>query len=229
MSNLENIVNSSNNNGKHENWLARKLNNPNKGLVGKILDYASGLAATTAAYSFIGTPALVSAAISTAADFIGNYMAKKKTPSAKTRDTLWLSAIWSPVVTAAFKWMDLTIDSSTLYGKVKRGLTQILGLPLAITPISFTSDYLVRHKTLNVKKAYERQVKPFWLARFKDMLTYGSIPKMITAFTIKDTYLKMYADQTINLAVGSTIGQKHIQKLDPYKMGYNTSYAPGYA
>jgi len=178
----------------------------------------------------IGTPAIVSAAISTGADFIGNIKERKKPPSAKTRDTLFQSALWSPLYTQLFKWMDMGIDTSSLYGKVKRGLAQLVGIPVAMTPFSFTTDYLIRHKTLNVNEAYERQVKPYWLPRFRENLLYGGIPKLFTAFTFTDTYSKMYADMAINLAVGSTVGQKHIKALDPYSMGYsNKSLAPGHA
>jgi len=160
-SGLEKIVS---NEPSSKTWLAKKLNNPNKGFIGKTLDYLVGAAATTFSYSLIGVPALVAAGVSIVGDYVGNIWRGKKTPSAQIRDSLMFSSVIAPLGYGFLSFLNANININAPYGILKRTLAQFALAQGIGAPIGSHLDYMLRHKTLDIKSAFEKQFKPFYLS-----------------------------------------------------------------
>lgn len=226
-SGLEKIVDN-NMNGK--NWLAKKLNNPNKGLIGKIFDYTFGFAATCAAYSLIGVPALVGAGVAIGGDYLGNLWRGKKTTSAQIRDSLLFSAVLSPVGYKVLSFLNDFIDIRAPYGLIKRTISQIAILQGIVAPIANHLDYLIRLKTLNVKAAYERQFKRFFIQNI-GWSSLASLVPVSLAYLGYGVDTQFYGGLAAGVAVKGLVWGKQIAVTDPYGT-YNKSFGsltPKYA
>lgn len=218
--NLETIVN---NNGK-QSWLAKKLNNPNKGLLGKILDYIIGIGATAAAYSVIGVPAVVASGVAFAGDYFGNLWRGKKTTSSQIRDSLLLSSILSPIGYTVLSWLNSNIDIKAPYGLIKRTLAQTAVLQGMIAPVVNHLDYLLRHKTLNVKEAYEKQFKRFFFQNIGWSALGGLVPVSL-AYSGYGVDTQFYSGLAAGIAVRGLAWGKQIAASDPYGTYNNKTQA----
>ncbi|MBI3034904.1 hypothetical protein HYY71_01145 [Candidatus Woesearchaeota archaeon] len=216
--NLESIVNS----GKRT-WVAKKLNNPKRGLLGKIFDYGIGAAATAAAYSIIGMPAVVAAGVAIAGDYVGNLWRGKKTTSAQIRDSLVLSSIFSPIVYNALGLINQHIDVKAHYGLLKRSLAQ-LGLLGTIGPIANHADYLLRHKTLDITEAYEQQFKKFFFRNIGWSALANTVPVSLDylGFGVDSQF---YGGLGAGVIVRGLAWGRQIAALDPYGTYNNKAYA----
>lgn len=225
--NLESIVNSSSKNGSikvKQTWLAKKLNNPNKGLLGKMLDYIVGGSATAAAYSVIGIPAVVAAAVSIAGDYFGNLWRGAKTASSQIRDSLLFSSILSPIGYTLLGWLNSAIDIRAPYGLINRTLAQIAVFQGGIAPVANHFDYLVRHKTLNVVEAHENQFRRFF---FKNIgwSALASLVPVGLAYSGYGVDTQFYGGLAAGVAVRGLAWGRQISGLDPYGT-YNGKPSP---
>lgn len=201
--------------------LAKLLNNPDRGIIGKIFDYGTAITATALSYSVIGPLSIIAVGTSALGDHISNWRSGKKTTSAQIRDSAILSSFWSIPVSYAFNLMNAFISTASLTGKVVRAFAQLVALPFAIGRLGFASDYVIRHKKF--KGAYKNQVDKFWFKNYKDALTYLSIPNMAVAYLAPAQY--HYPASLLTGLIGrTTIGTRHIKALDPYGNGYTNSF-----
>lgn len=176
---LEDIVNNSGTSKRSFLW--RWFNNPKRGLLAKIFDYGVAIAATAASYSLIGPVALVSSGIAHLGDYFAGWKRGEKTSSASTRDSSILSAIWTPVGSYIFNFMNTQIDISTLYGKAARAFTQLVVAPLTVGFTAFMSDYVIRRKQLT---GTIEHVKKYFMENYFDSLKYLGIPRLAVAYTL---------------------------------------------
>lgn len=228
---LDDIVNSENKPKK--TWLARKLNNPNKGLVGKVLDLAIGLAGTAAAYSIIGIPALVAGGIAIAGDYFGNRVRGKKTTSSQIRDSLLLSSLLSPIGYKALELINQYVDVNSSGGLIKRALAQIGMFQVLIGPVANHLDYMVRHKTLNIAEAHEQQFRKFFFKNAGWAALAGMVPVSLdySGFGVNEQF---YGGLAANVAVRGLAWGRQIAATDPYgtykgNPSLYPSYNPKYA
>lgn len=216
--NLESIVNSSSKNNSikvKQTWLAKKLNNPNKGLLGKMLDYIVGAGATAAAYSVIGIPAIVAAGVSIAGDYFGNRWRSAKTTSSQLRDSLLFSSVLSPIGYTVLSWLNSAIDIQAPYGLIKRTLAQIALFQGTIAPVANHFDYLVRHKTLDVGEAHENQFKKFFFQNIGWSVLAGLVPVGL-AYSGYGVDTQFYGGLAAGVAVRGLAWGRQIEGSDPY-------------
>jgi len=217
---LEDIVH---NEATNKGWLARKLNSPKRGLIGKILDFSVGIAATAVAYSLIGTPALVGSGIGVVGDYFGNLWRGAKTSSAQIRDSLFLSSIVSPIGYGIISFLDSAINIRAPLGLVKRTLTQIIFQQGMLAPAVNHLDYMLRHKTLDIKEAYERQFKKFFFKNIGWSVLAGLAPVGL-AYQGYGVNTQFYGGLLAGVAVRGLAWGKQIAATDPYGTHRNQGY-----
>lgn len=176
---LEDIVNNSET--PKRSFLWRWFNSPKRGLLAKIFDYGVAIAATAVSYSLVGPIALVGTGIAVVGDYFAGWKRGEKTSSASTRDSSILSAIWTPIGSYIFSFMNTQIDISTLYGKAARGLAQLVAFPLTIGPLGSMSDYVIRRKQITGTIEY---IKKYFMEGYFDSLKYLGIPRLLVAYTL---------------------------------------------
>ena len=222
---LEDIVNYTN--GTKRNWLARKLNRP-KGLVGKVLDLSVGFAGTAAAYSIIGVPALAAAGIAIAGDYVGNKVRGKKTTTSQIRDSLLLTSLVSPVAYSALSLINQYMGVHTPIDVAKRALAQIAVFQGMIGPVVNHVDYLVRHKTLNIKEAYEKQFKRFFLTNAGWGALAGMVPVSLDylGYGVNEQF---YGGMLANVLGRGLVLGRQIAATDPYGTYRNSSRYPSFS
>ena len=173
------------------------------------------MGATAAAYSLIGTPALVASGVAFAGDYFGNLWRGKRTTSAQIRDSLILSSIVSPIGYTALSWLNNYIDIKAPYGLIKRTLAQTALLQGTIAPVVNHVDYLIRHKTLNVGEAYENQFKKFFFQNIGWSALAGLVPVSF-AYSGYGVDTQFYGGLAAGVAVRGLAWGKQIAASDPY-------------
>ena len=113
-----------------------------------------------------------------------------------------------------FDWINKVFDVNTWAGLAKRALVQLVAFPALIIPPAFGLDYLIRHKKLD--GIYEKGIKPYAWPFMRDNSVFFGLPNMLAA-----AYLPAWSHFYVSTGLGTvrktTISQRHIKGLDPYK------------
>lgn len=175
---LEDIVN---NEATKRSFLWRWFNSPKRGLLAKVFDYGVAIIATAASYALVGPIALISAGIAVVGDYFAGWKRGEKISSASTRDSSILSAIWTPIGSYIFNFMNTQIDIATLPGKVTRALAQLFAFPSTVGLVGFMSEYVIRGKQLT---GTIEHVKKYFMQSYFDSLKYLGVPRLAIAYTL---------------------------------------------